>query len=387
MTKSQGLLGEEAKETASRTMQDDEITVLFSSPETNNPYHDLLFEGLEEQGVNPVMVSLPAFLPLTRTILRNNDIDIIHFDWLYSLYLAKGSTSSKKLDSILTYGKTFWFLVDLLIVKALGVPSVWTVHNKYHHERYYHRLEKALNIFFARYVDVLTVKCHKAEQTIKDAYRISDDSKIAVIPDGSHTEAYSNDVTKRTAREELGISDDTFTYLYFGLIRPYKGVETLLRQFRELESSDCSLWIVGNPKNEAVEERIASLAAEDDRVTTRLEFVPDEDVQYYMNAADVLVLPYEEVMNSSSAHLGLRFGKPIIAPTLGCIPETVSEENDLLYDPEDSDGLLDSLARARDIDLDAISRANRERAEYFDWSASAAQYVEQYVSLQNEEAG
>lgn len=68
--------------------------------------------------------------------------------------------------------------------------------------------------------------------------------------------------------------------------------------------------------------------------------IDDFVLKDYMKAADVMVLPYRDIINSGSAILGMSFGKAIIAPHLGCIPEILKSEGGILYDPNDKNGLL-----------------------------------------------
>jgi glycosyltransferase involved in cell wall biosynthesis len=352
------------------------MTVFFTSANDQNPYHQLLFKHLEQNGVDTITLDVPLFLPLTRSVLKNNNIDVIHIEWLYHFYLVHNYTSLSSLDAIITFGRTFWFCVDFLLIKLIGPQIVWTVHNKYHHERHYHRTESLLNIFVANLVDDITVKCESARETIVPLYRIRDRSKITVIPDGNYIDAYPNQVTRTEARERLSL-DDEFMYLFFGKIRPYKGVNTLIEEFRQIDTQERTLWVVGNPKNESIAERVESNASRDSRIETRLEFVPSDEVQVYLNAADVLVLPYNDILNSGSVHLGLSFGLPMIAPRLGCIPEAVPISN-LLYDPQDDDGLRSKLLDTVQFDLKSVRTANQKRARSLTWEKAGSRYREVY---------
>jgi len=58
----------------------------------------------------------------------------------------------------------------------------------------------------------------------------------------------------------------------------------------------------------------------DKRIKVFLDFIPDNDIQIYMNAADIIVLPYLDILNSGVAILAMSFGKPVIAPRTGSIP-------------------------------------------------------------------
>lgn len=351
----------------------DTLTVLFTSGSDENPYHNLLFEGLEQNDVEAIREPKSLFLPLTRAVLRNDNIDVIHLGWLYGFYMVHDFTSSSIVNTVITVARAFWFCIDLLLVRLLGTRLVWTVHNKYHHEGYYPRIEKRLNIIVADIVHTLTAKCDTAKETISQLYRVDNHAKIAVIPDGNYIDAYTNNTTRSEARDHLEI-DDGFVYLYFGLIRPYKGVEQLIREFHEIKKENTELWIVGNPNNEAIGERIRSQSVKDDRIRTKLEYIPEEEVQYYMNAADVLVLPYQDILNSGSIYLGMSFGKPIIAPKIGCIPSTVATRNNLLYNPNDQKGLQSELRDVMDKELTDIGQKNLQRAKEFSWFEVGEEY-------------
>jgi glycosyltransferase involved in cell wall biosynthesis len=81
------------------------------------------------------------------------------------------------------------------------------------------------------------------------------------------------------------------------------------------------LLVVGRPDPPALEEQLRRLAAADERVRLHLRFLDDEDLQYYLNATDLVVLPYRQVLNSGSALLALSFDRPVLVPRLGALEE------------------------------------------------------------------
>lgn len=102
--------------------------------------------------------------------------------------------------------------------------------------------------------------------------------------------------------------------LYFGLVRPYKGVEELLEVFGDVPGQDASLRVVGRPSDPALAEAVRERAARDARVSVRLEHVPDEDLAQEIGAAELVVLPYREMHNSGAALLALSLGRPVLVP-------------------------------------------------------------------------
>jgi len=109
--------------------------------------------------------------------------------------------------------------------------------------------------------------------------------------------------------------------LSFGVIRPYKGIDVLLRAFAELEGAE--LWIVGRPLGADLAElhRLAAAAPGPVRMLTR--FVPDSEVPAIMRRADIVALPYRDVDQSGVLYTALAFGKPIVASAVGGFGEVL----------------------------------------------------------------
>ena len=353
--------------------------LLSGSVYSGNPMMNLLIDGLERTGADVQCPENKLVFPATQAALRNPDADVLQIDWPYPHYHIDDS-KYETVNKIVTIARAFTFLLDLLIVSLLSISLVRTVHNKRHHEKLYPRLERIVNEWSFYLADAITVKCTSAVDIIDSHYTAANPDKMHVVPDGNYIEVYDNDVSQTEARAELSIPDDEFVFLFFGLIREYKGVQDLLRTFPDFDRPDVHLWIVGNPNTDHLETEIRELAAQEN-VEAVLEYVPDERIQYYMNAADALVLPYREILNSGSVYAGLSFGLPIVAPAIGCLPETIPQENEFLYNPDQDGALLQELESAYDHpDLERIGRANYECALDQSWDSVAQNLTEVYRS-------
>jgi len=345
---------------------EDQILIIADSAESN-PYSQLLFDALDHNGVKVITPDLPILFPFTRSLLKNRDVDVIQLDWLHKFYMAQGFSDYAVVNRLITYGRTPFFILDLVFVSLLGRAIVWTVHNKYHHEEHCKRTNYFVNVIVSRLSDALTVKCDNAKEKINKLYKIKHVEKIHVVRDGNYKDAYPNNISKKNARKELSMGDDTFVFLYFGLIRPYKGVPELIEEFSALSLEKSELWIVGNPFDEEIRREVEVAARDYENIELVLRYIPSEDIQLYLNAADVLVLPYRDILNSGSAHLGLTFGKPLVIPSRGCVPEIVPEHN-FIYDPDNEDGLRENLVNANQSnELERISEQNFQRASELDW--------------------
>ncbi len=376
--------------TADRTQQrnrrggpKEQLTVLVMSGHSNaeNPYMQLLVGAFRDRDVDIRTPINPFFFPLTRAVYVNPDADVLQLDWLYEFYTTS-DIGIDVIDAVISILRAAMFCVDLFLVSRFGPAVVKHVHNKHHHEQSLPRTERIVNELTFALADRLVVKCDRAAEVLATTYVTFNADDAVVVSDGSFISAYENEVSTAAARSELGIDEDTFVYLFFGLIRPYKGVTDLLRAFSAADLPNSELWIVGNPTEDSLELELRRLTDEVSGVQTVFEFIPEERIQYYMNAADVLVLPYRSILNSGSAHLGLSFGLPIVAPAIGCLPETVTADGGTLYDPDDPDGLKDALGAVRaDPSLPAIGRSNLERARENTWDSTADRLVSLYSSV------
>jgi D-inositol-3-phosphate glycosyltransferase len=140
------------------------------------------------------------------------------------------------------------------------------------------------------------------------------------------------DLTPSEAKKRLDLRDDEKAVLFFGRIRPYKGIEHLLGAFRLLTAnrSNYRLIIAGEPKKGSEEyrneiEQTAKTEFAPDQIVLKIQFIPDEEMELYLKAADVLVLPYKEIFQSGVLFLAYSFGLPVVATDVGSFREEIVE--------------------------------------------------------------
>ena len=146
-----------------------------------------------------------------------------------------------------------------------------------------------------------------------------DPDRVRVIPHGAFDYLTSLPEEKPLPAELEGAEGPVI--LFFGLLRPYKGLDTLLRAFREVEGAE--LWIVGNPRMD-VEPLRRLAAAAPGRVRFVTRFVEDAEVPAIFRRADIVVLPYRDAEHSGVLYTGLAFGKPLVLSAVGGFPEVAA---------------------------------------------------------------
>jgi glycosyltransferase involved in cell wall biosynthesis len=169
--------------------------------------------------------------------------------------------------------------------------------------------------------------------------------------------------------------------LFFGLLRPYKGVDILLEAFRSVPGAE--LWIVGNPRMPVEPlRRLAEEAAGTVRFVPR--FITDPEIPAYFRRADLVVLPYRDVEHSGVLYTALAFAKPMLLTAVGGFPELAEHDAARIVAPEDPAALAaaleellgDERARAR------LSEAARRAAEGpYAWDAIGARTLGLYEEL------
>lgn len=335
---------------------------------SDNPYQKLLYDALRVSGVNCSGMSGKGFT--FRWLLDNwRTYQYIHFHWLFGIY---------DLDNTgLTVKKAGIFLTKIIFARIMGYRVIWTVHNLISHEPTNLKCERVLRKITGRMVNHIIVHCNYAKRKVIDEWRIGS-AKIAVIPHGSYIGHYPNNTSREEARKRLGIAADSFTFLFFGMVRGYKGINRLVESFKDVKKQfpNISLIIAGRPFDGQIKCEIESIAAEEG-ISHHLRYILDDEVQYFFNAADVVVLPYQNILTSGGAILALSFGKPVIVPAIGCLPELIDDEIGFVYtNGNQLAGKMLEAIKATDIHL--MGRKAFSRAEEIKWGRVVD---ENYLSL------
>ncbi len=337
-----------------------------------NPYVSMMCDGLRQArpGVRCVRRSDVSSLWLA---LRGRSVDVLHLHWAELLYRAPGSWRSRYNLAMLDLG--------LRTARRMGIRTVYTVHNLEPHEKSDRpdMDEKAQRVAI-RLADAVHVHSDDVAEQLAELYGRREN--VFVIPHPSYKGYYPDEVGREEARNRLGVPGDAFVYTFLGLVRPYKGLSELITSFRRLPDGDARLVIAGRLHAPECGETVRSLSRGDDRIVTHLEYVPPEEVQVYLRASDICVLPYRHATTSGAAMLAFTFGCPILAPALGPFPALVGDgERGLLFRPDASDDLFDALRRARQVDLRRMGAAAEEYASALTWPAVAREHLRVYDFL------
>jgi len=253
----------------------------------------------------------------------------------YARLIRYAAIAKPKIFHILWNNKFEFFDRTLLLLyyRIHGKKIVLTVHNvnagkRDSNDSLLNRLTLRIQYRLADHIFVHTEKM-KGE-LVKD-FAVPQRS-ITVIPFGINNAVPETELTPRQAKRRLGIGNGERAILFFGSIRPYKGLEYLVAAFQQMVSKNpvYRLIIAGQPirgteKYSDEIQRTISRDASRERVIQKIAYIPDEETELYFKAADLLVLPYTEVFQSGVLFLGYRFGLPVVAADVGSLREDIIE--------------------------------------------------------------
>lgn len=336
---------------------------------SGNPYQRLLAEALTPLGVD---VAFPQGyrrgLPFSRQVLARPRPDVLHLHWP-TPYLRSDQTALRAAYSIRVLG-------DLSLVQKAGIALVWTVHNLVTHDTATPRLERWFSAQLARLADGLIVHSVAAANAVS-AELGAPRKKMAIIPHGSLAPAYGPTPPRALARAALALPSEAPLALFFGMVRPYKGVPNLLRAWAALgeRRGDARLLIAGEVPNPDHAAEVQGLAAKAPGVHLDLRRVPDEEVPTLMAAADVIVLPFEKSLTSGTVRLAQDYDLTVVASRA---PGTVDSPSVIFAESTEPDALSRAILKGLD---GAKGRQRGPVKLHNDWPEIARQHKDLYSTI------
>jgi D-inositol-3-phosphate glycosyltransferase len=253
----------------------------------------------------------------------------------YRSLICYAAVARPRVFHILWNSKVQFFDRTLLMLyyKVLGKRVALTAHNvnqarRDSHDTWLNRVTLKIQYHLANHIFVHT---QKMKNELVEDFDVKDRS-ITVIRHPINNAFPDTELTISEAKCRLGLGDANKTILCFGRIKPYKGIEYLLSAFQALADKDESYRLIiagevqkGNEKY--METLLRTIADEIDKgkVILETQFIPDEEMEVYLKAADVLVLPYKNIFQSGVLFLGYSFGLPVIVTDVGSFREEVIE--------------------------------------------------------------
>lgn len=298
-------------------------------------YTDLLCRALREDGNEVQLYSFKFQYPkllykkpqkdMKSSGFGTNDADFcIHtlnpFNWIK----VAGRIKKQKPELIILqwwhpyFAPCFWSICKLLRREKI----LFVCHNVFPHERFpLDRLLTKWTLGCGRYFIT------QSKMDARDLLSVKHDAVYRVTPHPTYGMFCRQGMSMQKAREQLQIDQGQRVLLFFGFVRKYKGLQYLLEAMKLLKERDfkVQLWVVGDfgeDKDEYVEQiRTFEIG---DQVQMVQGYVPDDEVEKYFAASDLVVLPYLSATQSGIVQIAFGFEKPVLVTEEGGLPDVVT---------------------------------------------------------------
>lgn len=300
-----------------------------------------------------------------------------------SILLTLKFFQEKKIDFInfhiaTTARKMFLYYVTLLSqAKLKGIKIIGTIHDVMPFETFY--IDPAALELLYSCVDHYIVG-NESELNRLQLYFNVPSKKIDIIEHGPYLLFDNRKYCRESAREKLGIKKNKKVILFFGLLRPHKGLKFLLKAFKKVihEIPDALLYISSDlsysPELNELLTRIERSGVADS-IKLSKGYAPSSEIEVLFKAADVVALPYTQVSQSGVLNLAYAFKKPVVVTDIFSDANAIDRKFGRVAKTEDVDSLTKCL-------LDLLNQSEKELADLGkagydysvhnnDWSKSA----------------
>lgn len=262
-------------------------------------------------------------------------------------WLAVGNEIRKKKPHLVVMAYWMSFMAPCFgtiarqIKKNRTTRVVGLVHNMIPHEP--NILDKLFPGYFVNAMDGFTTLSESVAKDIEHFDHLSKPKSWAPHPIYDH---YGPLISKEEARLKLGLQKEGKYVLFFGFIRDYKGLDLLIDAFGDLRLQDNGVKLLvagefyGDPQPYL--DRIRSLDISD-IVLLHNDYIPDEKVNLYFRACDIVAQPYKTATQSGVTQVAFHFEKPMLVTNVGGLPEIVPDGKIGYVVNPDSQSIADAL--------------------------------------------
>ena len=280
--------------------------LLAMPPSWNNRYQVLLYGQAEPMGYAPIWLQSPALLD---QVSWPGPI-VLHAHWFNGIFRDCESEVAAHAQLELLQAQISAFRA------RTGARLVWTAHNIFPHGNRFPETFLKLRQWIFDSFDAVHVMHPEHVPKLEAVFGRKAPLNFSV-PHMLYTGTHPDIVDPAAARSRYGIAPEAFVFGYFGSIHGYKRLDHFLAAFQRVAATadrPAVALVGGLPIDRITAQRLVEAWGQDRRVRLELRMIPDDEIQYLHRAADVMVLPYAETLNSGAAFMAASFNKPFIMP-------------------------------------------------------------------------
>ena len=265
---------------------------------------------------------------------------VFHQHWLTPIFF-------EAIDLESGYNEVDLYIAKLITLKSMGVKICWTVHNLIEHDLDAYQIK--INMYLLHKIslvsDVIFIHNYQAAQSLIDKLNLEiSEEKFFALPHSLYDDSKCFKNLSLPPEIKTNIQDSKIL-LISGQIKPYKGVQELIKAIRlsikEFLELKIHLIVAGVVLDDTVLSMLNELKEEYPSLVSIIpRRVSDEEMAGLLNYADLVVLPYRAVLTSGSYYAAATFAVPVLAPSFGMFTEVIDDsKNGFVYD-----GTIDGLA-------------------------------------------
>lgn len=261
------------------------------------------------------------------------------------------------------------------------IKKMFVCHNVFPHERF--PMDKFLTRLVLKNADFFIVHAHSDGADLRT---IKPDAQFRLNPHPTYHAFSLRGLTKEQARQELGKDQEERLLLFFGFVRDYKGLRYLIQAMPQIkeELGAIKLMIVGAFGSDKADYfNLINSCDVQDCVEVTDGYTPDNEVEKYFAACDLVVLPYESATQSGIVQIAYGFEKPVIVTNVGGLPDVVTDKKTgYVVEAKNSQQLAQAVIAYYKDDMEKNFVENvRKEAYRFSWDRLTEKVEE---LLQNE---
>jgi glycosyltransferase involved in cell wall biosynthesis len=293
-------------------------------------YPAILFPGKSQLENEESSEAIPTILA----------VDSINpFNWI-----KVGKKLSEEFDDVLIF--KYWMpffapcfgTISKIVKKNHKTKILVVCDNIIPHER--KPFDNLLTKYFFNNVDYFVVL---SESVKKDLLSLYPNAKYNLLPHPVYSN-FGDSVEKAEAKSYLNFTAEKII-LFFGFIRDYKGLDTLLLAMSKLKNKNVKLLIAGEFYSD--KEKYLKIISENnlnDAIILKTDFIPTKEVKYYFSACDAVILPYKSATQSGIVQIAVNFRKPVIATNVGGLGEVIiNNETGFIIEKDNPQALANAI--------------------------------------------
>jgi glycosyltransferase involved in cell wall biosynthesis len=349
------------------------MNVLIGCAKTLNPFVGRLRQAIADHPqVDTVSQDLDAFWE------GEADAEVLHLQWPRALFRNWRDPTSDDLAALETR------LADWKKKARIVV----TVHNIRAHNRSSSPSYDDLYRLVYRHADGFIHMGNASKRKLHEAYQL-DAQREAVIEHGEY-DTLPNTVTRKEARRRVGVPGSAPVALVFGALREPEEMKLVLEGTdrwsapgKQTLVAGRLTWTEGALQTHPVRwyYRLRTLHRP---IRFTFDRFDDEQLQYFLKAADVLFIARRQILNSGNVPLGFTFGRVVVGPDRGVVGEVLRRTGNPVFDPEDASSIGSALDEATALAEQGKGGDNADYAKaHMKWSDIADQHVQFYRALRS----